>query len=170
MRLLQTIWSIFSSASDVHLADGERAFRRERHPEQPIEPLGSRGRLELLRDGENRDVRYLLLSRANGIARDGLPRGHVEEIADDMRAAGARNRDDRGAIGNRWIRVIDDDRCAFAENLSEDAALPRFACRRIRPQVLADVSMRCREVLIIESRLARARQPDEDDTVGQRET
>src|SRR5439155_11022482 len=91
---------------------------------------------------------------------------HIEKVPDDARAMSARGGDDRGALGHRWIRVVDDHGGASRQCLFERAALARLAARRVRPRVFADVPVGGPEVLLIERRFAGARQADENDAFG----
>src|SRR6476619_138073 len=90
----------------------------------------------------------------------------VEERASIIataRAAGARGRDDAGALLHGGVRVVDDHGSSGRQRLRDQALLAPLGPAVVPQQVFADDFVRVGEPLPAERRLARALEPDQHD-------
>ena len=116
--------------------------------------------LETFGGGENGDVRHFAAAGARGVARDRGARVHVEEIADHTRAVRTGETDERGALGNPRIGVVDHDQAPGAKRFLDHFALALLALGRVWPEIFAHVHVGAREFFSIQRAFSHAGQAD----------
>ena len=111
-------------------------------------------------------VRHALLPFPAAIPPHRFARRRREVIADDPRAVLTGQCDDGCAIGHGRVGVVDCDGKSLGESRADEFGLPCILVGLGWPMVLADVTVRGREALLVERGLPRCGQPDEDHALG----
>jgi hypothetical protein len=132
------------------------------HPEDPVEPLRGLGRLEPFPDGEHGDVGHARWRLARPVAPQRVRGVGIEEVGDCRDAVLPRHAQDGRAIGTARVGVVDHHRPAGGEVGSHQLLLALLRSSGMPHEILADVRVCGREALLVETRLARCRQADQN--------
>jgi 3-oxoacyl-[acyl-carrier protein] reductase len=133
------------------------------HSEKGIEPFGATWRFELARGRINRDVGHAGAAPAQGIAAQAFGCSGFEIVPDDPRAEDSAHSDQRRAVFDPGIGVVNHHRFAALQRALDQRHLPVLAALSIAQQVLADQDVGIGKPGPVKAALTRSLQARKDD-------
>ena len=124
------------------------------HREESVEAFGVCRRLEPLLRHEDGDIRNTVATLAPPIAAQGDRSLRRKEITCNLCAETPRDRDDRRAIGDPRIRVVDSYGSSPTKGLSDQLFLPPLRLPVVTHGILADQVVSSGKAFPVERRLA----------------
>jgi len=118
--------------------------------EQVLESFVVGRRLEALPCRKDRDGGDTFAPLTSAVAAKGNTGVRWKEVTSHFGIETSREGDDRRAIGNPWIRVIDDHRSAGGKSLGDQLFLPALRLPVVPHDVLADQDVRAGKAFTIE--------------------